>query len=407
MSFFRIVSFLAILAVTALGQGGPSLVAVAGGYSLQNPLGAPFTALIVARDASGRAIFQTSAYVPANGSVAIKVPKSLLSSPQLEQQEAIHVSVPRFRINSGCGESLGTGSPSMGALREELKSMAVSDSPEGKAKIAAAAAIAELDFEQKMDIKQTERNDPLRTYLDMKADAALTDPRLRAQQASARNQEQLGELVSDIFDKSEEWSAGENEKRDELSGEASKLKKTLDRLQGIAKGLEATKSGYEQTAAIGAVFMRQTAEAFVRAPLPAFPGGLTVSENVHRVCKEPNGATGIVMLRAAVPEQIDVLLAEAHFDKGGTEPTIFRRMAGTDQWAARLYWPSSAAKASFQVRLPGQKSGQPAGQVDAGRVSFNQALLNAHKTVALVQKKYKEANFRSAGADVAKTVIIP
>jgi hypothetical protein len=174
--------------------------------------------------------------------------------------------------------------------------------------------------------------------------------------------------------------------------------------------LSSRKKNFKTEIEAGALFLRVTHQALVAAAYASevAPANVEVLGPPRRLADTPSGLKDLVELRVKAPEGVSVLLAEADFNGGGNQKTFFRRLAQSDRWIARVYWPLSANSVKFKVQAPGAT--QPVevpGEALAGRPAMSTSFELAEKSMKVVIKKYKETSFRAEGADSIKTNPIP
>jgi len=373
-------------------------------YSVENGLPVPIVALVVARDQDGQMLAATSVTVRANSAKSA----GGLHGPvvRLEDWDVIDLRVPRWSLPTVSNRGLSQLSQSDPTRTKALlKRLEISESGAGTEKIALAAAEAQLWLEQRNDEKDTFRHDPLRFEMERQT-VGLSNTQI----IQRENQRMVEQAVEDVTDMALAYRRAAEAPLEVLEREKDTYepfyKDATHRLALLKQGRERL----TLEAQAGNTFL-MTAYAAIAALPPAeldASQSVSVSSGPRRIDNRPSGLKDIIEIRATAPQSLSVLLAEARFDHGGTQKTFFRRMANSDQWIARVYWPLAAAAARFELHTPGRVQ-RPTldGAVQPGRPSMASSFQLAEQSMKMIIKKYKETSFRAEGADAIKTVPIP
>lgn len=398
---------LALCAGATNAQNRVELREVGGGFEVANGLQVPIVAFVVGRDREGQIAEAVSVGVTAQGSRAVGRLRG--DVVRIEDWEVVHLGAPRQKLPANFSRKLlgAVAASDPGRTKAQLKELEISESGLGGEKIALAAEEAQLFLEQRNDERQTFRQDPLRMELERQAaevdnSYAGAMRRLQVQNERSRNQ-----AFEDVADLAMAYSMAAEAKIEVIERERDLYKPLYDHAKQALVFLRQDIKNFGAEVEAGVTFLNSTSQA-----LQALPGAegaeIAVQGEVRRLADGPSGLRDLVEIRADAPPSLSVLLAEVQFDRGGTQKTFFRRMAGSDRWVARLYWPLAAASAQFSVQAPGgARRVRVGGRVSPGRPSMNDSFELAEKSMNAVIKKYKETSFRAEGADNIKTVPIP
>ena len=129
--------------------------------------------------------------------------------------------------------------------------------------------------------------------------------------------------------------------------------------------------------------------------------------SVERVCGTTAGTQDYIKFETG-PSMTDVVIGRIQFDRGGTQPTYFRRVDRTSIWVAPIIWPLDASSAT--VQLLDQKTKQWAGlsgSVNPGRPAVTAQVKEAKSVMSKLSKLYHNASFSGEGGDGHRTVFLP
>jgi len=375
----------------------------AGTYAVANGLPVPIVALVVARDPHGQLMAATSVSVGARSVTSAERVRGPIV--RIEDWDVIDLRVPRWNLPavSGRGQSLLTpADPTQ--TRDLLKQLEISESGDGAAKIALAAEEARLWLEQRNDEKDTFRHDPLRFEMERQT-VGLNNIQI----IQRENQRMVDQALEDVTDMALAYRRAADASLEVLSRERDIYEPYYkDAKLRLALLKQDRERATAETQAGGAFLATAHAAlaALPREGLDASP--ISVSRGPRRLDDAPSRLKDLVEIRGAAPQFLNVLLAEARFDRGGTQKTFFRRIGKSDQWIAMIYWPLPAAEARFELELPGQGQRRRLdAAVKPGRPSMASSYQLAEQSMNIVIKKYKESSFRAQGADEIKTIPIP
>jgi hypothetical protein len=400
------------LALASLFLGGYQQILAQGpapevkGDSVENPLKAPIVVLVVDRDPEGRIVSGGSLFLPANASKPLGHLKG-----QMEKLEPILLGFARKDGASNCEGALSLTQTNLAQLKESLKALEFSNTSAAAERIEAAAAIAQLELEQKTDEKTTMRNDPLRLELKRRQAEyfAQSDVITKVQQSMKDHEEALGNVMSDFADLALAWAGADQAKQEVLYKEAKTLQPIAEQARLAFKVKQQDFKNSEAEVHTGAQFLRACFDALSSLPAREFSeDDLILAGPPRRVCTGPSRLDELVEIEVSTNPALAILLAECRFDQGGTQETFFRRVGKSNRWVARIYWPVSASSVRFTLKIPGQTRWRPVeGIIQTGRPSLTAAVKNAQQAVGIIEKKFKDANFRAAGSDNIKTVPVP
>src|SRR5678816_1220744 len=195
-----IAPLLVLVAVFGSGQAQIRLEArlTNEGYVVDNPLPIPIVASVVARDANGNILSYATIIVPANFSQSV----GKLQGPgvRVEDFEIVHLGAPRNNLPLVGDRRDASAQLDPNAVKQQLKTLEISESGIGNQKLALATEAAELWLEQRRDERDAYRNDPLRSEIQRQAMALdrTQNDFLRRQQV--QNERQRNELIEDVGD---------------------------------------------------------------------------------------------------------------------------------------------------------------------------------------------------------------
>lgn len=381
-----------------------------GGYKVENGLPVPIVAFVVARDQQGQLTDAASVGVLANG---YRVVGRLRGDVvRIEDWEIVHLGVPRQKVPANFSRKLSNSVAASDPQRTkaQLKQLEISETGLGGEKIALAADEAQLWLEQRNDERQTFRLDPLRMQLELQA-AQMENGRDGAmRQMQVQNERSRNQAIEDVADMAQAYSMAAEAKLEVIEREKELYEPLYRNAKQALIFLRQDMKNFGAEVQAGTAFLDNTYQALQTLPEAAAQSAtsIRVTSGPRRLEDGPSGLRDLVEIRADAPEMLSVLLAEVQFDRGDTQRTFFRRMAHSDRWVARIYWPLSAASARLSVHVPGAvQRARLDDAISPGRPSMADSFQLAEKSMNAVIKKYKETSFRAEGADSIKTVPIP
>lgn len=394
----------------ASGYALPKIVSDSSGVVVQNDSAFEYVALIVERDGTTQKHF-------VSGQTLVLAPHAIEKLPAARSGDSVNVELaevivdaPLLRIAGNC-QAQPMPASDLGALQSDLQKTDLTNTPAAAEQYRIAAEIAELEDEQRMDERQTERLDPLSSYTLLRQDLEQIErnstPAAAVIEAETQRVNDNAEAVaSAATDLGEVWSQKNSARLADLQNQAAAISQLLTKVQDSQRAaqLRYQRAGLESSA--GANFLQSEFDAFAKTNKPADfrPGN---PSPIAKVCSRPSDLEDFVSMTVPAPDAVSVLLGKASFDKGAEQSIVFRRVKGTNQWVARIYWPLSAQSVRMKVQSrEGSWTNLP-GAVSAGRGSYDQELVGFSKAVSMVQKKYKEASFRGDGGDDLTTIPIP
>ncbi len=391
-------------------QGSVDLKMEAGGtYTVANGLPVPITVFVVSRDNEGEMLSAMTVRLDANtrqtiGQIAGHVVR-------IEDWEVVHLGAPRQSLPTIFSRRLpAVAQTDPATIKARLKQLEISETGVGNEKIALAAAEAELWLEQRNDETETFRSDPLRMELERQAAAVDTSAAGALRRQQLQNERNRNEVIEDVANMAMAYSMAADARLEVLQSEKELYEPLFNNAKKALVFLHARMKNFKIEIDAGRAFLETTHNALAALTKQAEVGStdIEVLGEPRRLSDTPSGLKDLIELRVRVPEGVSVLLCEVDFNGGANQKTFFRRLAHSDRWIARIYWPLSANSAQFTVQAPGVV--QPiklSGTVLAGRPAMSTSFELAEKSMKAVIKKYKETSFRAEGADSIKTTPIP
>lgn len=279
------------------------------------------------------------------------------------------------------------------------------ETPEGREAIAAAAAMAAMETQHRFEAANAYVANPLRQQLiaNQEAFVASVEPNVLRDVFTADGYDVMFGAVGDIAKMVRGFAAAEERKVALLYKQTQNLKPVVKAAELGAQLQREQLETDRQYAAAGAKFLAEFVRALVADGNPA-DRAVLAPRALARSCQTP--AVVEDWIRFDLDADIHPLLMGAvRFDRGGEHPVAFRRVHRTATWIGRVYWPADATRASVSVGTG--PSAVDAGTLTTGRPTLVSVAENVRKAAAIVRKKYKETNFRAAGADNVKTVPVP
>jgi hypothetical protein len=391
-------------------QGGVDLTKDSrGSYAVENRLPVPITVFVVSRDQEGQMLSATTVRLNANsrqivGPLAGHVVR-------IEDWEVVNLVVPRQRLPTIFSRRLpAVAQLDPAKIKARLKELEISETDVGDEKIALAAAEADLWLEQRNDETETFRSDPLRMELERQAAAVDTSAAGSLRRQQIQNERSRNETIEDVANLAMAYSIAAEARLEVIEKEKELYKPLFDNAKKALVVLDQKMKNFKIEIEAGRTFLQNTYQALTALTNQAEvgPTNVEVLGEPRRLSDTPSGLKDLVELQVRAPERIGVLLCDVDFNSGANQKTFFRRLAHSDRWVARIYWPILADSAQFRLQVPGVA--QPiklAGSVSAGRPAMSRSFELAEKSMKAVIKKYKETSFRAEGADSIKTVPIP
>lgn len=365
-----------------------------------NDLDVPIVALARERRPEGIDTFATM-LVPAGDARPFKLQVEAQGRVQFEP---ISLEMGRRPSLSECPASSGHTLFDVPGLEQALKAWHFEETPEGRATIAAAEAVAQIEYQMKQDEKDRIRLDPIRMMMDLNR-VVPSDPVGAAMATQERRQQSMDELASDIADLALAWSTVDHAKVQLYYDQA----RTLEPLVRQSKlALAAKKHDFQRAQAesrAGAAFLALANQQLTRVADLRPAVETVILSPPTLMCGVAQRGIDYVAVRAASDSR-SVLLAQASFDGGSPLKTIARRVVNTDTWLVPIYWPVGATSVSLTLRASSRSQPATSVKVSAGHVSENQLLASYQAAAKKIDHDFKDADFRAVGADSLKTVII-
>lgn len=388
----------ALAAVTAAASAQSSrqpieLIEQGSSLTVANRLAAPIGTLVLAFTPDGQLADWRVVQVGARDQASF--PRTARAGYGIAELEVLDARVG-LRSLPAC-RAAGTPDEGVAALRAAVDSMLVSESGAAEAAISAAAAVARVDLQQRLDSIDTYYNDPLKLRLEDKQ----IDYKPWQVQGMARNEAWLS-------NQAEQGLAAAMALGLAYSDESDAKKRVAEDEKNLLKPV--AEHGAETVAMLETRLrrMRATGEAYARlaeAAARSLGGAVQLPRvsalGIARLCSGPAVGEGAdpLVLSGLPASTATVLITRAEFDRGGSQAVVFRRLGNDTRWIGRLYWPADAASVSFSAtsRI----------RISAGRHSLSDAAANARAEVRDIQKRYRAAGYRAAGGDDLKTMIVP
>jgi hypothetical protein len=365
-----------------------------------NDLEVPIVALVRERFPAGTDTFAT-VIVAAGDARPVRL---RVEAEARVQFEPISLDVGRRPSPSECAPSSDHTLFDVPGLEETLKTWRFDETPDGRATIAAAEAVAQIDLQMKQDEKDRIRLDPMRMRIDLNR-TIPSDPIGAVMATQERRQEAMDQLTSDIADLVLAWSAVDRARLQLYYDQAKTLEPLVrqSRLALAAKQHDFQRLQVETRA--GAAFLALAHEQLALAADRRPPGETNILSGPTLMCGVAQRGLDYLAVQAASDSR-SVLLAHVTFDKGGPLKTLARRVVNSDRWLVPVYWPVDATRASLTLRASRRSRPAASAEVAARRASDRQLLASYSAAAKKIEHDFKDANFRAAGADSLRTVII-
>lgn len=381
--------------ISLQAQGGNAPHLDASGMFV-NPSPVPVAVLLVHRqgDVMDR---RTVLQIEAHGQVTAGMP----AGSTVENLVPLDAAMPLPRPPT-CSAGAGSMRLTPSLVHEEMAVRAHADAANARDQEQLASARAAIELEQYFDEARTERSDPLRAELhsELVRDAS---PQGAAQIARNDQQQQNQQVLADTLAMVVANGQAISAHSEAAVQEAQALHAMVESKAAYLVHLNAV---YEATQAMvnAGRTLNDTSAARLHSAEALGRTQFEKVSNFGRVCSGAALNRDMLAVTADAPGPLSVLLATAHFDHGGEEHLVFRRVRGTEQWIASIYWPLEAARATVRMDAAPRK---PLGEVNAGRRSVKDELASTHKALAPLKRAERSARYASEGGDEGKTVILP
>lgn len=368
--------------------------------TVANGLPVRIAALVIAYGKQGAEDYAT-VVVAANSAGDIQVHNS--NQYVLTRIEALH---PRVGVASSadlpCDARTAPNTLPLHAdsLRASLEHLRIEDTPEAQQELDAATQIAQVDLQQHLDELKLKRLQ----YASIRqgdTSSSWKDTRRRDEHDSEQQQEQLvGEIAYTAFAQQDALDA----KLKLLSQQADAMQKVAEQADAAMQLLSALYRGARVEASAGWAF-----DALVRREMsdtaPDNSGSLDNVGVATRACASAGMVGDWIRVHGTADRTRAVAFALAEFDTGDRDVVPARRISGSDEWVARLYWPPEAHQVTLTFTdSTGHKAAR---RLELGHPSLRDASNAARKRLEDIKKNYKNARYRAEGADQIKTIVIP
>jgi hypothetical protein len=332
-------------------------------------------------------------------------PLNIPTQSVLQLYDAASLLMPRGRLPvCSAGGRIRTNSEnvrlSMAKLEEAVHSR------EAEAVIANAVAQAQLNQDQMNEELDVWRNDPLRkeqrTFQEQTGQSLQQNGNYDdISDAAVQSIGMLIGFANAYAAKAQAHNAVSKKEAEALKGMLSNEKEEVARIETTYEiALSEMKAFQQFVSSTTTVLSSLYTTDELRTPVHP-------DSSVERVCGTTASALDYVKFQAA-PSKSDVVIARILFDRGGTQPTYFRRVNDTLTWVAPIIWPLDASSATVQIQDPNTKQWAGlSGSVNPGRPSVTAQVKEAKSTMSKLSKLYHNASFSGEGGDGHRTVFLP
>jgi hypothetical protein len=341
--------------------------------------------------------------LPAHGRAPVDASTSILDIEPL----SLDVGTPLRFATCTTADRPGSGRD-INAILADLKSIELLETAPAKERLQAVAARARLELRRSFDETQTYREDALRAELgeqEAQFDRYSRVQALIGDVALVTNDRHLNvdAAMSDVTAMATAWASVEHAKLQILFDETKTLEPVVQQVRLAYRIKREELSAYDRHFEAWRAYTRTAVEALdTRAEGDGASPVAAVT--VRKLCDGASADFDRIEIEGPESSTSSVLVAEASFDHGGKEVVALRRVGQTSRWSGRVDWPSAGTRATLRVRWPGTTTWyRVPSALDAQRPSQTSKLKDARHAVDVVEDKFKDANFRAAGADTIKT----